>query len=177
MICVGSKAMLAISIDLFTNISRNVQQTDMLIKCSGLARFLHQLNKRFALSPDEANEIIAIWAVMLYSQLWPRFKSVKKRRRNYRFVEQDFHHIFCAIFLSYILPDSSLQLDHVLETRPSRSLLTLCDKTKVLKSLYIWEVCLSMRSLLFHTRARVFRYVIYKQPVMVINKFSDLSSA
>ena len=31
MICVGSKAMLAVSIDLFTNISRNIRQTDMLI--------------------------------------------------------------------------------------------------------------------------------------------------
>ena len=30
MICVGSKAMFAVSIDLFTNINRNIQQTDML---------------------------------------------------------------------------------------------------------------------------------------------------
>ena len=65
--------MLAISINIFTNISRKVQQTDMLtVKCLVLARFLHQLNKQFALSPDEANEIIAIWglALVLLSLNW-----------------------------------------------------------------------------------------------------------
>ena len=67
MIC---KAMFAVSIDLFINISWNVQQRH--VKCPGLAGFLHQLNKRFALSPDEASEIIAILglALMLLSLNW-----------------------------------------------------------------------------------------------------------
>ena len=48
--------MFAVSIDLFTNISH--------VKGPGLAGFLHQLNKRFALSPDKASEIIAIWGLV-----------------------------------------------------------------------------------------------------------------
>ena len=65
MTCVGSKAMLAVSIDLFTNISCNIQHTYIHVKCPGLATFIHQLSKRFALSPDEASEIIAIWGLVL----------------------------------------------------------------------------------------------------------------
>ena len=53
--------MSAVSIDLFTNISRNVQQTDML----SVLDWPDQLYKRFALSPDEASEIIAIWGLAL----------------------------------------------------------------------------------------------------------------
>ena len=55
MVCTRSMAMFGVSIDLFTNICRNVQK----------AVFLHQLNKRFALSPEEASEIIAIWGLAL----------------------------------------------------------------------------------------------------------------
>ena len=51
--------MSAVSIDLFTNISRNLQQTDML----SVLDWPHQLYKRFALSPDEASETIAIWGL------------------------------------------------------------------------------------------------------------------
>ena len=63
--------MSAVSMDLFTNISWNVQQTDML-SVPEWPDFLHQLNKRFALSPDEASEIIAIWgwALVLLSLNW-----------------------------------------------------------------------------------------------------------
>ena len=50
--------MSAVSIDLFTNISRNLKQTDML----SVLDWPDQLYKRFALSPDEASEIIAIIA-------------------------------------------------------------------------------------------------------------------
>ena len=39
--------------------------TDRHVKCPGLAGLLHQLNKRFALLPDEASEIIAIWGLVL----------------------------------------------------------------------------------------------------------------
>ena len=53
--------MSAVSIDLFTNISRNLKQTDML----SVLDWPDQLYKRFALSPDEANEIIAIWGLAL----------------------------------------------------------------------------------------------------------------
>ena len=53
--------MSAVSIDLFTNISRNLQQTDML----SVLDWPDQLYKRFALSPDEASEIIAIWGLAL----------------------------------------------------------------------------------------------------------------
>ena len=53
--------MSAVSIDLFTNISRNLQQTDML----SVLDWPDQLYKRFALSPDEASEIIAIWGLVL----------------------------------------------------------------------------------------------------------------
>ena len=53
--------MSAVSIDLFTNISRNLKQTDML----SVLDWPDQLYKRFALSPDEASEIIAIWALAL----------------------------------------------------------------------------------------------------------------
>ena len=61
-------AMFAVSIDLFTNISRNLQQTDML----NVLDWPDQLYKRFALSPDEASEIIAIWglALVLLSLNW-----------------------------------------------------------------------------------------------------------
>ena len=52
--------MLAIIIDLFTNISQNVKKTDKLSVLDWLDFQVDQLNKRFALSPDEANEIIAI---------------------------------------------------------------------------------------------------------------------
>jgi len=52
--------MSAISIDLVINISRNVQQTDML----SVLDWSDQLYKRFALSPDEACEIIAIWVLL-----------------------------------------------------------------------------------------------------------------
>ena len=48
--------MSAVSIDLFTNISRNLKQTYMLSVLDWPA----QLYKQFALSPDEASEIIAI---------------------------------------------------------------------------------------------------------------------
>ena len=58
--------MSAVSIDLFTNISRNVQQTDML----SVLDWPDQLYKRFALSPDEASEIIAIWGLALLSLNW-----------------------------------------------------------------------------------------------------------
>ena len=53
--------MSAVSIDLFTNISRNLQQTDML----SVLDWPDQLYKRFALSHDEASEIIAIWGLAL----------------------------------------------------------------------------------------------------------------
>ena len=53
--------MSAVSIDLFTNISRNLKQTDML----SVLDWPDQLYKRFALSPDEAIEIIAIWGLAL----------------------------------------------------------------------------------------------------------------
>ena len=53
--------MSAVSIDLFTNISRNLKQTDML----SVLDWPDQLYKRFALSPDEASEIIAIWGLAL----------------------------------------------------------------------------------------------------------------
>ena len=53
--------MSAVSIDLFTNISRNVQQTDML----SVLDWPDQFYNRFALSPDEASEIIAIWGLAL----------------------------------------------------------------------------------------------------------------
>ena len=53
--------MSAVSIDLFTNISRNLKQTDML----SVQDWPDQLYKRFALSPDEASEIIAIWGLAL----------------------------------------------------------------------------------------------------------------
>ena len=53
--------MSAVSIDLFTNISRNLQQADML----SVLDWPDQLYKRFALSPDEASEIIAIWGLAL----------------------------------------------------------------------------------------------------------------
>ena len=53
--------MSAVSIDLFTNISRNLQQTDML----SVLDWPDQLYKRLALSPDEASEIIAIWGLAL----------------------------------------------------------------------------------------------------------------
>ena len=53
--------MSAVSIDLFTNISRNLKQTDML----SVRDWPDQLYKRFALSPDEASEIIAIWGLAL----------------------------------------------------------------------------------------------------------------
>ena len=53
--------MSAVSIDLFTNISRNLKQTDML----SVLDWPDQLCKRFALSPDEASEIIAIWGLAL----------------------------------------------------------------------------------------------------------------
>ena len=53
--------MSAVSIDLFTNISRNLQQTDML----SVLDWPDQVYKRFALSPDEASEIIAIWGLAL----------------------------------------------------------------------------------------------------------------
>ena len=60
--------MSAVSIDLFTNISRNLQQTDML----SVLDWPDQFYKRFALSPDEASEIIAIWglALVLLSLNW-----------------------------------------------------------------------------------------------------------
>ena len=60
--------MFAVSLDFFINISSN----NIHVKCPGLARFLLQLNKRFALSPDEASEIIAICglALMLLSLNW-----------------------------------------------------------------------------------------------------------
>ena len=53
--------MSAVSIDLFTNISRNLQQTDML----SVLDWPDQLYKRLAVSPDEASEIIAIWGLAL----------------------------------------------------------------------------------------------------------------
>ena len=53
--------MSAVSIDLYTNISRNLKQTDML----SVLDWPDQLYKRFALSPDEASEIIAIWGLAL----------------------------------------------------------------------------------------------------------------
>ena len=53
--------MSAVSIDLFTNISRNLKQTDML----RVLDWPDQLYKQFALSPDEASEIIAIWGLAL----------------------------------------------------------------------------------------------------------------
>ena len=53
--------MSAAGIYLFTNISRNLQQTDML----SVLDWPDQLYKRFALSPDEASEIIAIWGLAL----------------------------------------------------------------------------------------------------------------
>ena len=53
--------MSAVSIDLFTNISQNLQQRDML----SVLDWPDQLYKRFALSPDEASEIIAIWGLAL----------------------------------------------------------------------------------------------------------------
>ena len=53
--------MSAVSIDLFTNISRNLKQTDML----SVLDWPDQLYKRFALSPDAASEIIAIWGLAL----------------------------------------------------------------------------------------------------------------
>ena len=53
--------MSAVSIDLFTNISRNLKQTDML----SVLDWPDQLYKRFALSPDEAIDIIAIWGLAL----------------------------------------------------------------------------------------------------------------
>ena len=53
--------MSAVSIDLFTNISQNLKQTDML----SVLDWPDQLYKRFALSPDEASEIIAIWGLAL----------------------------------------------------------------------------------------------------------------
>ena len=53
--------MSAVSIDLFTNISRNLQQRDML----SVLDWPDQLYKRFALSPDEASEIIVIWGLAL----------------------------------------------------------------------------------------------------------------
>ena len=53
--------MSAVSIDLFINISRNIQQTDML----SVLDWPDQLYKRFALSPDEASEVIAIWGLVL----------------------------------------------------------------------------------------------------------------
>ena len=49
--------MYAVSIDLFIDINRNVQQRDML----SVLDWPDQFYKRFALSPDEASEIIAIW--------------------------------------------------------------------------------------------------------------------
>ena len=52
--------------DLFTNISRSVQQTDML----SVLDWPDQLYKRFALSPDEASEIIAIWGLALVLLSW-----------------------------------------------------------------------------------------------------------
>ena len=60
--------MTAVSIDLFINTSRNVQQTDML----SVLDWPDQLYKLFALSPDEASEIIAIWglALVLLSLNW-----------------------------------------------------------------------------------------------------------
>ena len=60
--------MSAVSIDLFTNISRNVQQTDML----SVLDWPDQFYNRFALSPDEASEIIAMWglALVLLSLNW-----------------------------------------------------------------------------------------------------------
>ena len=60
--------MSAVSIDLFINISRNVQKTDTL----SVLDWPDQLYKRFALSPDEASEIIAIWglALVLLSLNW-----------------------------------------------------------------------------------------------------------
>ena len=53
--------MSAVSIDLFTNISWNLKQTYML----SVLDWPDQLYKRFALSPDEASEIIAIWGLAL----------------------------------------------------------------------------------------------------------------
>ena len=53
--------MSAVSIDLFTNISRNLKQTDML----SVLDWPDQLYKRFALSPDDASEITAIWGLAL----------------------------------------------------------------------------------------------------------------
>ena len=53
--------MSAVSIDLFTNISRNLKQTDML----SVLDWPDQLYKRFALSLDEASEIIAMWGLAL----------------------------------------------------------------------------------------------------------------
>ena len=53
--------MSAVSIDLYTKISRNLKQTDML----SVLDWPDQLYKRFALSPDEASEIIAIWGLAL----------------------------------------------------------------------------------------------------------------
>ncbi len=61
MICIGSKAMFAVSIDFFINISTS----NIHVKCPGLARILLQLNKRFAPLPDEASEVIAIWGLVL----------------------------------------------------------------------------------------------------------------
>ena len=60
--------MSAVSIDLFTNISRNLKQTDMF----SVLDWPDQLYKRLALSPDEASEIIAIWglALVLLSLNW-----------------------------------------------------------------------------------------------------------
>ena len=60
--------MSAVSIDLFSNISQNLKQTDML----SVLDWPDQLYKRFALSPDEASEIIAIWglALVLLSLNW-----------------------------------------------------------------------------------------------------------
>ena len=52
--------MSAVSIDLFANISRKVQQTDML----SVLDWPDQLYNQFALSPDEASEIIAIWVLV-----------------------------------------------------------------------------------------------------------------
>ena len=53
--------MSAVSIDLYTNISWNLKQTDML----SVLDWPDQLYKRFALSPDEASEIIAICGLAL----------------------------------------------------------------------------------------------------------------
>ena len=53
--------MSVVSIDLFTNISRNIQQTDMF----SVLDWPDQLYKQFVLSPDEASEIIAIWGLAL----------------------------------------------------------------------------------------------------------------